>query len=251
MRSNQLSYWPGGALRHRRLSLGERPPLVNDVPGLETKRCGRAVARRRSGRGAPNYGFMRRYAFALAAAFSVVAALPLASVAADTPADTICPRVVPKMIALNDAGLTNDATKVLPAVQAVVTAYKECQADHLANKPIEPSVNYDRTRQAQFLIVVGRTYNALGQTDDAIRAYRESRATADDVANWTPSAGQYSRSVAGATSANRNTDRQPSRYRDTAIEIRKAAEDALAALHAANVAPSPAASPAPAASPKV
>jgi hypothetical protein len=183
----------------------------------------------------------------LAAAFAASVAPPFA-LAADAPKDALCPRAVPKLVAFTDAGASNDVAKIAAAAQAAADAYQACATDSSVSAPIEPAVNYDKVRRAQFLVVVGRADAAAGKTAEAMAALRDARSTADDVAQWQPSSMSYSTSNrTSGTSSDRNGDRNGSRYRESAVQIRAAADQALESLKAgppAGSSPSPGPSPA-------
>jgi hypothetical protein len=80
---------------------------------------------------------------------------------------------------------------------------------------------------------------------EAIDSFRTARGLATDVAQWLPDAeaGSISNGRAG-NSASRNTDRQPSQYKDAATDIQAAADAELAKLGAVP-APVPTAQPSP------
>lgn len=197
---------------------------------------------------------MRLFQFAVsvfcAAGCTLFASPP--AFAADAPSDVACPRAVPKLIAFNEASASSDAAKIAAAARDAADAYRTCASNSSVNVPVEPTVNYDKTRAAQFLVVLGRAQVASGNTVDGAKSLKDARGLASEVAEWVPSAQSYSRTMAGETSSARNTDRNPSRYKSTAIEIRDAATQELAKLAAptAGTSPVPAATPAAAASPK-
>jgi hypothetical protein len=189
-------------------------------------------------------------AFSLAA---VACANVVAAAAPSGPSDTICPRAVPKIVAFTDAVATNDAAKIAAAARAAADAYQLCAADAQSsvNVAIEPTVNYDKTRQAQYLVVAGKALLASGNDSDGVSTLKTARKLADDVAGWQPSsmafnstnhAGHATGDAGGpadASSTQRNTDRNGSRYKGAAIEIRDAADAALIRPQAAQPAASP------------
>jgi hypothetical protein len=105
-------------------------------------------------------------------------------------------------------------------------------------------VNYDKSRAAQFLVVEGRALAAAGKTADAVAALTTARRLADDVATWQPEAQTWHASSttggpvagddpgpqSGGNTAAHSTDHGGSRYKTAAVEIRTAADDALAKL---------------------
>ncbi len=164
--------------------------------------------------------------------------------AADALKDALCPRAVPKLSAFNDAAAAGDGAKIAAAAQAAADAYQLCAVDAQVATSIEPTVNYDKTRRAQFLVVVGRADAATGKPAEAVAALRTARTVADEVYTWLPSSTSYTTSNrTTGTSSDRNGDRVGSRYRDSAHQIQAAAEAELAKLEPAGAAPVPSASP--------
>jgi hypothetical protein len=183
---------------------------------------------------------------ALAASAAVAAPAP--------PSETICPRAVPKIVGFTEAVATNDAAKIAAAARAAADTYQLCAADAQSsvNVAIEPTVNYDKTREAQYLVVAGKALLAAGNDSDGVSTLKTARKLADDVAGWQPSsiafnstnhAGHSSSGdaagVADASTTQRNADRNGSRYKAAAIEIRDAADAALARPQATQPAASP------------
>jgi len=190
---------------------------------------------------------MRRRSIVLAAvAFGLV--VPSPGVAGFS--DAICPRAVPKVVAFGEAGQSNDPAKIAAAAKDAAAAYRQCASDaqSTVNVAVEPTVNYDKTRAAQFLVVAGRAETVLKDAKSATADLADARKLATDVAEWQPQSQTFhmSSGLAG-NSSDRNSDRNGSRYKDAAKEIVTAADQALANL---GVSPAPAASPAAAASPK-
>ncbi len=164
--------------------------------------------------------------------------------AADAPKDALCPRAVPKISAFNDAAAAGDGAKIAAAAQAAADAYQLCAVDAQVATSIEPAVNYDKTRRAQFLVVVGRADAAVGKPAEALAALHTARTVADEVYTWLPSSTSYTTSNrTSGTSSDRNGDRVGSRYRDSAHQIQAAADAELAKLEPAGAAPAPSASP--------
>jgi hypothetical protein len=164
------------------------------------------------------------------------------------PGDAICPRAVPKIAAFAEAVATNDTAKIVVAARAAADAYQLCAADaqSTSNVAIEPTVNYDKTREAQYLVLVGRSLLASGNPD-GITALKTARKLADDVADWQPSSIAFNETnhathqmgaVADGSTTQRNSDRNGSRYRSVAVEIRNAADEALARTQATQPQPS-------------
>lgn len=194
---------------------------------------------------------LRPVAFAVLAAALVPS---FAAAAAPAHKDAWCPAAGGALDTLDSVTASNDPTKIGSAAHSIVDTYLGCAAEAQVAKNVEPAMNYDKTRAAQFQVVVARTLAAQGKTSDAIAAYREARKLAMDVAEWTPSSMSYTASNGlGGTSMSRNTSRGTSQYHDPAIQIRDAVDAELAKLGAgqgsapANAAP--AASPSAAASP--
>jgi hypothetical protein len=131
------------------------------------------------------------------------------------PFDKVCSRAPSRIADFNAAAATYDVRKIAVAAHAVVNAYHLCELDaRLAPQADEPGVNYLVARQAQYLIVEGRCYGALGDTDGALRTFRESDKLAELVAEWQPSS---------VTLNGRNHDLSRSIYRPAALDIRAAA----------------------------
>ncbi len=136
------------------------------------------------------------------------------------PVDKVCSRAPARIADFNAAAVTNDLRKIAAAADRVVNAYHLCEMDwrlgvgEASAKPDEPGANYLVARQAQYLIVEGRCYGALGDTAGALRAFRESDKLAELVAEWQPTS---------VTLNGRNVDRGRSIYRPAALEIRAAA----------------------------
>ncbi|HEV3088201.1 MAG TPA: hypothetical protein VGX96_13345 [Candidatus Elarobacter sp.] len=173
---------------------------------------------------------------------------------ADTPpADTICPRAVPKVVAFNEAATSKDVAKITAAARSAAEAYQLCASDAQVAKgvAVEPTVNYDKTRAAQFMVVEGRALAATGNATDAVAVLKNARHLADDVFGWQPESQTWHASStgggpsnsddagpsSGGNSAARNADRNGSRYREAAKAIRSAADDELAKLGAPAAAP--------------
>lgn len=169
-----------------------------------------------------------------------------AAAAAPSFSDVMCPRAVGSVVAFNDAASINDVAKVRAAARAAAQAYRECAsaAQATPNLALEPTVNYDKTRAAQFLIVAGRLDAASGDVKDASTALRDGRTMALEVVEWQPQQSSYTMSNGGAgNSASRNSDRNGSRYKDNAREIVTAADAELAKLGQAAAQPAPSSKP--------
>lgn len=184
------------------------------------------------------------------AASAIAASFPAA--ADTTPTDPICPRAVPKLVAFNDAAASKDIAKISAASRAAADAYVLCASEAQVTKGVamEPTVNYDKTRAAQYLVVAGRALAATGNATEAGAVLKTARHYADDVFGWQPDAQTWhasqttggaaagmsggsddpSGASSGGNSAGRNTDRNGSRYKDAARQIRAAADEELAKL---------------------
>ncbi|HEX3548935.1 MAG TPA: hypothetical protein VHT53_01075 [Candidatus Elarobacter sp.] len=180
----------------------------------------------------------------------VAVLVPAAAHAAPVPEDALCPRAVPKLVAFNDATGSKDVAKIGGAARDAAAAYQLCASDAQVTKgvAVEPTVNYDKTRAAQFLVVYGRTQTAGGNTAEAITAFKDAKRLASDVATWQPESQTWHASQttgapggmhddspgpSGGNSAGRNTDRNGSRYKTAAAEIVTAADQELAKLEPA------------------
>lgn len=161
--------------------------------------------------------------------------------------DIICPRAVPEVVDFMAAGATKDPAKIASASRAAAEAYQLCasNAQTAIGVAVEPTVNYDKARAAQFLVVEGRALAAAGKTADAVAALTTARRLADDVATWQPESQTWHASSStggpggvsddpgpqtGGNTAAHSTDHVGSRYKTEAVEIRAAADDALARL---------------------
>jgi hypothetical protein len=195
--------------------------------------------------------------FAIASSSLAAASSALADTA---PADTVCPRAVPKLVAFNDAAASKDVAKITAAARSAADAYTLCASEAAVAKgvAVEPTVNYDKTRAAQYLVVLGRALAASGNATEAGVALKNARQFADDVFGWQPDAQKWHASQTtggvghgelppgtGGNSAARNSDRDGSRYKGTARQIRAAADEALEGLGARRqpMSPAPEASP--------
>ncbi|MBV8369697.1 MAG: hypothetical protein JO036_12330 [Candidatus Eremiobacteraeota bacterium] len=185
-----------------------------------------------------------------AALFVCSAAVPAA--AADAPADLVCPRAVPKLVAFHDASATKDLAKILPAVREAADAYLTCLSEAKTRTYEEPYMNYDRTRAAQFLVVEGRVLALRGDTKSAVAVLEDAHDLAQQVVTWLPMSQTYiqSSNVHVGNSATRSTDRDGSRYQAEAKAVLAAADDELVKLDAtprrqASASPSPAPSHSP------
>jgi hypothetical protein len=197
---------------------------------------------------------MRIQSFVWVAVAACALASPCAATAADlAPADPICPRAVPKIVTFNDAAASKDVAKIAVAARSIADTYEVCASDAQVAKgvAVEPTVNYDKTRAAQYLVVLGRALAATGKTPEAVTAFKTARRYADEVATWQPDAQMWHASATsggagpnpgrgrpddatgpqtGGNTAARNTDRNGSRYREAAVQIRAAADGELATL---------------------
>jgi hypothetical protein len=191
---------------------------------------------------------MRIQSLVLVAVAATALAAPNAAAAADlAPTDAVCPRAVPKIVAFNDAATSKEVAKIAAAARALADAYQLCASDAQVTKgvAVEPTVNYDKTRAAQYLVVEGRALAASGNAVEAATALKSARHFADDVATWQPESQTWHATnigggpgtgpsdgppSSGGNSAARNTDRNGSRYKDAATQIRTAADEELAKL---------------------
>lgn len=174
-------------------------------------------------------------------AFSLLVAACLASaphvvVAAEPPADTFCPRAVPKLIAYNqvvaDGG--KDLAKVATVAREAADEYQLCIEEATTRVVDEPRINYDRVRASQFRVVEGRALAATGDAKGALQALKDGRALADYVAKWEASSQSVSQANNGSgySSSRGPADRTGSRYREAATQIVTAADAELAKLNA-------------------
>lgn len=189
---------------------------------------------------------MRSISFGLAVSLAaLVVAAPLAALA-QPPSDLMCPRAVPKLVEFQDASGGKDITKILSASRGAADAYLTCLSEAKTRFAEEPYMNYDRTRAAQFLVVEARALTATGDTKSATAALHDAHRLADEVVTWLPMSQTYSQSSGTeGNSADRNTDRNGSRYKASAKEILAAADDELAKITGSvhRQAPAPSSSP--------
>jgi len=156
--------------------------------------------------------------------------------------DTLCPRATPKVVAYKAATDTKDPAKIAAAARDAAEAYQLCVSEGQVNYPIEPTVNYDKTQAAMYLFAEGRALAVAGDVKNAVAPLQTSRKLADDVVEWQPqSQSFYASNGSEGDSAAHNSDRNGSRYRGSATDIRNADDQFLARL---GVAPPPAAVPA-------
>ncbi len=187
--------------------------------------------------------------FAAAALVAVLVSCLGVEAGAATPKDAYCPESAAKVDAFTALGAkSSDPEQVARAAEAAAEAYRGCALNALSVGNIEPAVNYDNTRVAQFEFAQARALALIGKTTEAVALYRDARAIAARVAAWTPQSMVYINSNRpGISDSALNRDRKPSSYQKSAEAIRDAADAALAKLGAGPDAPQ---SPSPSASTK-
>jgi hypothetical protein len=197
-----------------------------------------------------------RRVWTAAAGIAAVAATAVAASAAPLPlSDPMCPRAVPRLAAFNEAAQSNDISRIAAAARSAADIYEQCAADARAQTgrflSVEPYVNYETTREAQFRVVEARALIANGDLAGGLRAMRDARRLADYVATWQPesmswdstnhstmqndpvirfsdaSGVQHSMSFASHV-----PDHDGSRYQTAALEIRAAADQLLGRIQA-------------------
>jgi hypothetical protein len=130
------------------------------------------------------------------------------------PIDKLCIRAPSHIAEFNAAVAHWDLRKIAAAANGIVLAYHLCEADaRVAPQPEEPGINYFVARQAQYMVVEGRCYAALGDAARALQAFKDSDHLAEMVAEWIPTSVGLN---------GRNTDRRPSMYKPAALDIRAA-----------------------------
>jgi len=132
-------------------------------------------------------------------------------------ADGVCPTAVPAIRAMAALKDTSDPVKAADVVAPVVAAYKACAQLALSDGAIEPAAHYDEIRAAQYLVVLGRQLLKQQKYDEAHSVFADARKLSGDIADWLPS-------------SRNNTGMSHSQYRDSAIEVAKAADIELAKL---------------------
>jgi len=158
-------------------------------------------------------------------------------------ADPNCPGAVPSVKAIGAITDPSDAVKVADAASNVVRAYKDCAADALGSGAIEPKAHYAQTRAASYEVIYGRALLVQGKYDEAHAAFEDASKLSGLVADWVAPAYGYTNSnknpetAAGINGGSINTmgtehnsGQNKSQYRDSATEIRKAADAELAKL---------------------
>jgi hypothetical protein len=196
------------------------------------------------GHGAKNRAMHRLAAVLLAGAFSAALAPTPAGAA---PKDAYCPEAAAKVEAFSALATANDPAKIAAAAADAAEVYRGCALSATSVGNIEPAVNYDQTRVAQFEFAQARALLLLNKPTEAVRLFRDARMLADRVAAWTPSGMVYINSNRpGVSDSALNRDRKPSSYQKNALAIRDAADAQLAQLGAS---PEPSAQPAPSPSP--
>jgi hypothetical protein len=162
--------------------------------------------------------------------------------AADPHADPFCPEAVGKTNAFIAAAKGNDPSEVAVAAHAVYDTYMSCAASAKLANAVEPAVNYDETRAAQYAFAEGRAFAAAGRKDEAVKALQISRKLSDSVVRWLPVPyAEHTSNIRGQSWTESNPDRRPSVYAPNAKDVRDAADAMLAKLGVA----APVASPAP------
>jgi len=130
------------------------------------------------------------------------------------PIDKLCIRAPSHIAEFNAAVAHWDLRRIAAAANGIVLAYHLCEADaRMAPQAEEPGINYFVARQAQYLVVEGRCYAALGDTARALQTFKDSDHLAEMVAEWIPTSVGLN---------GRNTDRRPSMYKPAALDIRAA-----------------------------
>jgi hypothetical protein len=171
-----------------------------------------------------------RFALACTLAFALGGA---PARAAEAIADPICPSAVPRLVALEDAGRSSDAKNMEKAAHAVVDAYTACYNNQKFNGRANPALqqewmNYDQTRIGQYLVIVGRTQAAQGKTAEAAASYKDAQSHVLDVIGWAPMAQTIHGSSSGSANSERTSDKNHSRWYETAVAVRDAASEELA-----------------------
>jgi|SRR5471030_1904244 len=149
--------------------------------------------------------------------------------------DAICPSAVSPVKVLAAANSTNDPVKVSDAARNVVRAYNDCASTARTNGAVEPAMNYDEVRAAQYGVLLGRALYLQQNYDGAHAAFVDARRLSGEVTEWTPPSMEYTNNEWLATSKNKGNIH--SQWRDTAVEISKAADAELAKLVPASPAP--------------
>ncbi|HYZ16738.1 MAG TPA: hypothetical protein VE591_10065 [Candidatus Acidoferrum sp.] len=157
--------------------------------------------------------------------------------------DVLCPAAAQSVTDFNAANVANDSSKTAAAARRAIDAYAGCAMNALSVGNIEPAVNYDHVRMAQFEYALAKVLAESGKDDEVVPHLQNARKLADEVATWVPSATNYINSNhAGVTGSGRNGNRSGSNYQQNAITIRDAADGVLRRLGAAAT-PNPSSTP--------
>ncbi len=163
--------------------------------------------------------------------------------------DPTCPNAVPAMIDYVKLAKATDPAKATPEQLASVEAaamrladkYDDCGRDIIRNRDLHPTYQdtyqYSEVREAQYRVAAARLLFQLNKYAESHAQFQAAEKLAGDVADYTNSS---------------NSGSQISRFQESAVEIRKQARAALAALDSAakaDAAAPAAASPAPATTP--
>lgn len=147
-----------------------------------------------------------------------------AALVTPAPIDKLCIRAPSHIAQFNAAVAHWDLRKIAEAANGIVLAYHLCEEDaRMAPQAEEPGINYLVARQAQYMVVEGRCYAALGDTARALQTFKDSDHLAEMVAEWIPTSVGLN---------GRNTDRRPSMYKPAALDIRAANQYEIAKLQA-------------------
>jgi hypothetical protein len=178
---------------------------------------------------------MLRFIVTGACVLSSIVPLGLVSSASDLAVDAICPSAVPKVAAFGSLPPSSEPKQIETVARAAFETYLACYNRQkfagLSNPSLQREwMNYDQTKAAQFLVIVGRCQAAQGKPVDAAVSLKQARAYTLEVIEWVPPAQTIHGSSTGAATSERNNDHSRSRWYDTAVAVRDAADAELAKL---------------------
>jgi hypothetical protein len=165
-----------------------------------------------------------------AAAVYASASAAFAQAVVNSVSDAICPAAIAQIKTLSALGPTGDPGKISDAARSVVQTYNACTVTARAGGALEPYMHYDEVRAAQYGILLGRALFAQKDYDGAHAAFVEARRLSTEVAQWVPPSMGYTMNNESGSSVIRNGSGIKSRFYDTAVDIRKAADVELAKL---------------------
>jgi hypothetical protein len=167
--------------------------------------------------------------------------------AADGPSDGICTEATAPMRAYSDKAKNPNTSldEATELAQKVVDAYDACAADKLSRGQVE-NLQYAHLWAARYEYVVGG-WQHLGENDGLAKvAYDRAIKLCQDIIDWHPDSQNWYASNdvnVGSGSSHNSYANGYSKFRQDAIEVRDAANKAIALLKKPTAAAAPAPAP--------